>query len=213
MEFAKLYFYFEVIGTIAFAISGTVVGVYKKMDIFGNWVLAIITSVGGGILRDLLLGITPPTSIRYPFSILIASVTAFVFMFLFKYRKKMYKLRYRPFYKKMLIITDSIGLGIFTVVGINVAVMRGHVQNTFLLVLVGVLTGVGGGVMRDVMAGSIPGIFTRNIYAVSSIAGALIYIYSKNLLSYNYRILLGAVSIFLIRIISEKYNLHLPKVR
>ena len=67
MEFAKLYFYFEVIGTIAFAISGTVVGIYKKMDIFGNWVLAIITSVGGGILRDLLLGITPPTSIKYPF--------------------------------------------------------------------------------------------------------------------------------------------------
>lgn len=213
MEFAKLYFYFEVIGTIAFAISGTVVGIYKKMDIFGNWVLAIITSVGGGILRDLLLGITPPTSIKYPFSILIASITAFIFMFLFRFRKKLYKLKYRQLYKKMLIITDAIGLGIFTVVGINVAIMKGHVENTFLLVLVGVLTGVGGGVIRDMMAGSIPGIFTRNIYAVSSIVGALIYIYSRNILSYNYRILFGAFVIFMIRLISEKYDLHLPKVR
>lgn len=212
MEFDKLYFYFEFIGTVAFAISGVIVGIDRKMDVFGNIVLALMTAVGGGILRDLILGITPPSTLKNPFSALVALITAIVFMILFSLKHQLNSDRFLYMYRNLMLFSDSIGLGIFTVIGVNVGIKNGFSDNIVILVLAGTLTGVGGGMVRDMMAGMIPSIFTKNIYAVSCIIGAIIYISILDKINMNYSILIGATLVFIIRVFSEIYKLNLPKI-
>ena len=212
MDFSTLYFILEIIGTISFAISGAVVGIEKKMDILGISVLGIITAVGGGILRDMIIGITPPLSFRDHTNFLVAIGTLVVFIIDYSMLKDKHSDRSKNFYEEILFISDSVGLGIFTVLGINVGI-RSTYNGTFILYLVlGLLTGTGGGIMRDIMAGKIPFVFQKHIYALASLIGGACYILLLKVLDKYSSMLISTGIIILIRYISRKKGLNLPKL-
>ena len=136
----------EIIGTVAFAVSGALVAVEKKMDIFGVAILGLVTATGGGVLRDVILGILPPRTFTNPVYALVALGTALVMFFPVLRRAKG---GYKIFMDKLLLVMDSLGLAIFTVVGMRIAVDAGFQVNYFLLIFVGVVTGVGGGIILN----------------------------------------------------------------
>ncbi len=205
------FFYLEMIGTIAFSASGTIIGIKKKMDVFGNLSLAVITATGGGMIRDMLLGITPPLVLQSQLAFMVAIFTSIIIMIFFSLKEKITFNRFMKLYSKLMLFSDAIGLGIFTVLGIELAIKSGHGNNVLLLLIVGLLTGVGGGVTRDVLAREIPLIFTQHIYAVASLFGGLLYILSSRIIANDgYSAIIGISAVFLSRIIAAKYKLNLP---
>ena len=146
----------EIMGTVAFAASGAMVGIRKRMDIFGVCVLGFVTAVGGGIVRDLVLGITPPNVFQNPSYALVAVITSLVVFATIYVRRDVLDGSFKIVYDKSMLIMDTIGLAIFTVVGVNIGIQQGYVEKVFLLTFAGTITGVGGGLMRDVMAGQPP---------------------------------------------------------
>ena len=203
-----LTFVFELIGTVAFAISGAITGLKKKMDIFGVVILAVVTAVGGGAIRDIVLGNTPPMTFRNPVYALVAVATG-ILTFIPVVRKLAGKTP--KAFDIFLLITDSVGLGIFTVMGIRTAVNAGQGENIFLLVFVGVVTGVGGGLLRDVMAGNTPYIFVKHIYASASLAGAVLCVLLWKPLGATAAMSVSAVVIIIIRFLAARFKWSLPK--
>ena len=164
---------FDLIGTIAFALSGSFVAVSKKMDIFGVNMLAVATACGGGLVRDLIIGNTPPVVFRDPFYAIIAIAVANTVFILIKQQRHLPK-KMAHLYDRTVFWFDTIGLAAFTVDGLMVGVNAGYQENVFLIVFLGFTTGVGGGVLRDVFADQIPDIFRKHIYALASIAGGVV---------------------------------------
>lgn len=203
-----LTFVFEIIGTIAFAISGAITGLKKKMDIFGVVILALVTAVGGGAIRDIVLGNTPPMTFRNPVYALVAIATG-VLTFIPAVRRLAGK---KPkIFDTFLLVTDSVGLGIFTVMGIRTAINAGEKENIFLLVFVGVITGVGGGLLRDMMAGNTPYIFVKHIYASASLVGALVCVALWKPIGATLAMVVSAAVIVTIRFLAAHFKWSLPK--
>jgi len=200
MNLITLLIYFELIGVIAFAVSGALVGVKKELDLFGVIFLSIITAVGGGIFRDILIGNTPPTAFINPISSIMSMVIGFIVFYTHKIIMK---------FNKIILITDALGLSVFTVIGCRTAIVNGA-NNVFVAVVMGLSTGVGGGILRDVFVNNIPYVLKKEIYAIASIIGALCYFYISKVLSDIVSLYLCSAIIFLIRIISIKFNLSLP---
>lgn len=198
----------ELIGTVAFAAAGAMIAVDRGMDIFGVAILGLFTAVGGGAIRDVLLGITPPLSFRDPAYALTAIAVA-VLMF-----QKPLRDRYnshRRIYDTILLVMDSLGLGVFTVVGAQVA-MSMH-SNLYTAVFVGTVTGVGGGVLRDVMAGQTPFVFVKHFYASASLIGALLCGLLWPRAGEVVSMLGGAVTVIALRLLAARYHWSLPKPR
>lgn len=206
-----LIFILEIIGTIAFAASGAMVGVKQKMDVLGVCVLGVITAVGGGMTRDVILGFCPPSVFRNPIYALVATVTSCVVFFMLFFKKSLVRILHTTAYEKAMLVMDSLGLGIFTVVGVNTGLKLGH-ESVFLLVFLGTITGVGGGLLRDVMAGVPPYIFVRHVYACASILGALICVWMQKPFGNTAAMLVGAIVVVLIRYLAAHYHWNLPKV-
>ena len=208
MDFLLLLF--EFFGTLAFAASGALTGIAKKMDIFGILMLAVIVAVGGGIIRDLVLGITPPAVFRDPSYAVLAAGTA-VILCIPAVRRIL--TRHRKRNDTVLLLMDTVGLASFTVVGIQTAYSVSASFSPFLLVFVGVVTGVGGGVLRDVFAGDMPGIFVRQFYASAAILGAVVCVLLWNAAGSLPAMSLGMIVIILLRLAAEKYHwgLYHPK--
>lgn len=203
-----LVFVLELIGTVAFAVSGAIVGIKKQMDLFGVIVLGICTAVGGGIVRDLILGVTPPVTFQNPVYTLTAAAVS-VLMFLPHMRARIG--RHEPVFDRLLLVMDAVGLGVFTVVGVQCAYQQSEDYTLFLLIFVGLITGVGGGVLRDVFSGERPYIFVRHFYACASIIGALICALCWNRLGANAAMLFGAAAIVVLRLLAAYYHWSLPK--
>lgn len=162
---------FDILGTIAFAVSGILVGVLRRMDVFGVFVLSAATAVGGGIIRDILIGRIPPTVFQSSlyFWLIIASIV--VMGMVLRYSDLHLHYRWGKYWRRIYLLCDAIGLGAFTVTGI----LLGYFLYPDLWVLnmtLGVITAVGGGVVRDVLAGLIPGVLRREFYAMASLTGA-----------------------------------------
>ncbi len=205
-------FIMEIVGTIAFASSGAMTGIQKKMDLFGVNVLGVTTAVGGGLIRDLILGLNPPVMFRNPRYALTAVATSTV-LFVFVYaRAGAHTGRHAKMRELLLLIGDTIGLGIFTVVGSHTAITAGYGENRFLLVFVGVMTGVGGGMLRDVMAGNLPYILVKHVYAVASLSGALVYVLLLPYLGGLPCMMAGAAVVMLIRFLAAYYHWNLPRI-
>lgn len=203
---------FDLIGTIAFAISGAFVGIRKEMDIFGVNVLAITTACGGGLMRDLIIGHVPPRMFENPFYVLVAAIVAnvvFLLMFLHSHMPR----RVAPVYDRMLFWFDTLGLAAFTVDGVIVGVDAGFYDNTFLIIFLGFMTGVGGGALRDILANQTPDIFLKHIYAVASIAGGIlmaILFYATD--SQRTAMVGGFLLVLILRVLAAHYRWNLPKV-
>ena len=191
----------EILGTIAFAISGSFAAMQRRLDPFGILIIAFVTSIGGGTVRDLLLGDTPVKWMRdvnYCFLILVTSLLT---MF-FKHGIKKFKIT--------LFLFDSLGLGLFTVLGIQKGIAFG--LSPGICIALGTITGCFGGIIRDTLLNTIPLIFRKEIYATACIVGGMLYF---ALLYFNLKTdvakVLVIAFIFALRIIVVRYKLSLPK--
>lgn len=165
---------FDIMGTVAFAVSGAMLAIEKRMDLFGVIVLALLTAVGGGMVRDVLAGITPPMTLRNITDFMLAIVTAL----LVAWGYSLWSISDRSKQRIMFIynLCDTIGLASFTITGMITGIERA-VGNPYVLpVLLGVITAVGGGVLRDLMAKKMPVVLYKDIYATASLAGAVVAI-------------------------------------
>ena len=198
----------ELIGSFAFSVSGAMTGMRKNMDIFGVCILGLTTAVGGGIIRDLVLGNTPPATFRNPIYATVALVTALV---LFLPQVRRFLLRNQTLYDRILFLMDAAGLGIFTVVGVRFAYAHVPQSTLFLLIFVGVITGAGGGLLRDIMAGDTPYIFVKHVYASASLVGAMACGLLWHHLGEMPSMMIGLSLGVLIRVLSRIFQWSLPK--
>lgn len=163
---------FEILGTVAFAFSGATVGLARGMDVFGIALLSVVTAVGGGILRDVLAGIFPPFALRGPDGIVLALVTAAAVCIGFRYfreprrGRKLVLFAYR--------VSDTAGLAAFTVTGVITAIHSYPGYRYVLPVLLGLITAVGGGILRDVLAQKVPVVLYEDVYAMASVIGGIV---------------------------------------
>ena len=207
-----LFFILELIGTAAFSVAGALAAIRKRLDVFGVLVSSATTALGGGILRDVLLANLPPAMFRdYSYLITAAAVSLVTFLvaWLFKTRFS----RRVPAIESVNNIADAVGLGIFTVVGINTALRAGYADNAFFVIFLGTVTGVGGGMLRDVTINEIPMIFTKRIYAVASLLGGLAYYLLSVTFALPSLLSVGAaiLIVFLLRILASVFRWDLPK--
>ena len=204
----NIVFALEIIGTIAFAISGATLGLEKGMDLMGITILGLTTGVGGGIIRDIIIGQTPPLTFRDP-TYLIISVVVSVIVFTPPVRKWIFS--DSMLYEWLMLIMDSVGLGVFTVLGIKSAYTVSSIHGVILFTFVGMLTGVGGGVLRDMMAGNRPYIFVKHFYASASLIGALTCIALWDRVGTVLAMGIGSGLIVLLRLLAAHYHWSLPK--
>ncbi|RYG03202.1 MAG: trimeric intracellular cation channel family protein [Chitinophagaceae bacterium] len=191
----------EVLGTVSFAISGTFAAVQKRLDPFGVLIIAFVTSIGGGTVRDLLLGDTPVAWMRDVNYCLLILITSILTLF-FKHQIKKFKVT--------LFLFDSLGLGLFTLVGVQKGIVFGLEPG--ICVALGTITGCFGGVIRDTLLNTIPLIFRKEIYATACIAGGILYF---GLLSFDLAAdiakIIVIVFIVTLRILVVRYKLALPR--
>ncbi|TLX71482.1 trimeric intracellular cation channel family protein [Labilibacter sediminis] len=189
-------------GTCAFAISGTLSASEKKLDLFGATFIGFVTAIGGGTIRDLLLGNTPVTwVVGIDYFILILSSIVFTFIF-YKYIIKL---------KHTLFLFDTIGIGVFTIIGIEKALLFGI--NPPLAMVMGLSSAVVGGVIRDTLCNDVPLIFHKEIYATACIVGGVIYLLLSHFnINIYFSQTITILSIIIIRLLAINYNLSLPKI-
>jgi len=203
----------EIIGTIAFALSGSLVAISSAMDVFGVVFLACTTAFGGGILRDILLGINPP-AIFSNFEIFLlamaVAIVTFVIAYIFKQKFTFFKTRIETVNN----IFDAIGLAAFVVIGSEVAFQNGFENNGFIVVFSGMITGVGGGIFRDVLIHTTPYVFKKHVYAIAAIIGGITYFALRKYAdSIQLASLVSMLLIFIIRMLATKYRWSLPKIQ
>jgi len=191
----------EVLGTIAFAISGTFTAMQRKLDPFGVLIIAFVTAIGGGTVRDLLIGDTPVAWMRDMQTCLIVLFTALATMFFKTHVQKL---------KITLFLFDSMGLGLFTMVGILKGITFG--LNPGICIALGTITGCFGGIIRDTLLNTIPLVFRREIYATACILGGLLYYFLIQIDVESVVAKLAVVAfIFVLRIVTVRFKLSLPK--
>jgi uncharacterized membrane protein YeiH len=191
----------EVIGTVAFAAAGALVGVKKRLDIFGVAMLAVTTAVGGGIMRDTLIGNIPPLAFRNPMFIFISlAVAGLVSIYVKQVARQ----------QRLLNFCDALGLGAFTATGASLALSH---DSALLVITVGVVTGTGGGVLRDIFVREIPLVFHTEIYAVAAAIGAACFYGLQKLLPVDMALYLACLITVAIRLLSLYYGINLPRVR
>lgn len=203
-------FVVNIIGTLAFAASGAMIGLNKNMDIFGVCILGLATATGGGVIRDLILGLTPPMAFRDPTYAVLALATSAVF---FSRRVRRVLMHNQRRYDRLLFWMDTLGLGVFSVVGVELAFSRSSRPTFFLLVFIGTLTGVGGGVLRDLLAQEVPYIFVKHIYACASLAGAALCAGLWRYADSMHAMLAGMAAVVVIRVLAAHYHWNLPKAK
>lgn len=200
MELSSTYI-IETLGTISFAISGTFAAMQKRLDPFGVLIIAFVTSIGGGTVRDLLLGDTPVAWMRNVNYCLLILVTSLATIFFKTHIKK---------FKVTLFLFDSLGLGLFTMVGVQKGIVFG--LSPGICVALGTITGCFGGVIRDTLLNTIPLIFRKEIYATACILGGVLYF---ALLYFNLKAdvakIIVIAFIFALRVVVVRYKLALPK--
>ena len=199
--------YLEIIGAAAFAISGAMVAISKDFDMFGIIFTGITTATGGGVIRDIILNRGTPVIFSDPvYCIVAAACSAMLF---FPFVRKLLKNKYA--HDAVFIVADSLGLAIFTAATVLYCINIGE-TNKFLIVFVSVITGVGGGVLRDLFARDTPIIFRKYVYASASIVGALVSVFLADVINKELAVAIGFLVIVAIRIVSAKFKINLPKI-
>lgn len=208
-----IFFAAELIGTAAFSVAGTLVAIRRELDIFGAVVVGTVTAVGGGCIRDILLGQTPPAMFSNPVYACLAAILAII-VFALEYVITARKILESKTYETVINIFDALGLAVFVVVGINAAEKSGHSDNAFLSVCVGVLTGIGGGIIRDLFVGTVPMVLRKQVYALPAIVGGIIYyVMSVNNVNNIVSVIIVIVLIMTVRILAARFRWDLPKIK
>lgn len=212
MEEMNVFFIIEIIGTIAFASSGAMVAIKKELDLLGVIVLGVLTAVGGGMMRDILLGNLPPALFIHSIYAVVAFVTVLILFFLLYFHTRLLEGSSMETYEKIMNVFDAIGLGAFTVTGIDTAVAAGYGKYSFFVIVLGVLTGVGGGVLRDILAGQTPYILKKHFYACASIAGAVLYVILLPRIPEGVAMVISGCLVVAIRLLAAHFRWNLPKI-
>lgn len=196
------YFTIEILGTIAFTISGVLTAMHKRLDAFGIFIIGFVTALGGGTLRDLLLGVGPVVWLRdatYMYVIMITVIFAVFF------REKLKYLR------KSLFLFDTLGIGLYTVVGVEKGVAAGLLP--IMCITLGTITASFGGVIRDILCNEIPIIFRKEVYATACIAGGIFYFILEGFpIREEIVHAIPILVVILIRLLAVRYKLSLPTV-
>lgn len=195
-----IFYGLDILGTAAFAISGTLAAIHKRLDLFGVFIIAFVTAVGGGTLRDILIDRNPVSwmkDLNFVYAIIGATTVAIVF------RNKINYLR------SSLFLFDTIGLGIFTIVGTEIGIQQNF--HPIISIILGTITATFGGVIRDILCNEIPVIFKKEIYASACIAGAItLIILSKFQINTNTNYIITVLIVIVIRLVAVKFKLSLP---
>ncbi|MBR4099855.1 MAG: trimeric intracellular cation channel family protein [Clostridia bacterium] len=203
----------EWIGTISFAVSGSLVAIRHDLDLFGVATVGAITAIGGGIMRDTMIGNTPPKIFYNPLILLVAVITSLiVFLITYFYRKNFKKISEKI--DNINILFDALGLSSFSIAGTEVAFLASLQDNVLLVITLGVITGVGGGILRDVLVNEKPYILTKHIYAVVSILGCCLYYLISVCLNYKvFATVFVMIFTVLIRLLAARFHWKLPKIK
>ncbi|MFV0566245.1 MAG: trimeric intracellular cation channel family protein [Flavobacteriaceae bacterium] len=197
-----MFHFIDILGVVAFSISGVLVAVEKRMDLFGILIIAFVTSIGGGTLRDLLIGNTPVTWMRdisYTYSILAGAVFAIVF------RNKIDYLR------TSLFLFDTIGIGLYTSLGVEKGIEAG--LHPIICIALGTITACFGGVIRDILCNEIPVIFRKEIYATACILGGIVYFLLLKLpISTDLVFIIAGLVVIAARLLAVKFKIKLPSI-
>lgn len=192
----------NVLGTIAFAVSGTAMAMSKRLDIFGILVIAFVTSIGGGTLRDILIGNLPVgwlSSEKLLITILLSSIVTMIF------KKPIDKL------SRTLFLFDALGIGLFTIAGAEIAEAKGF--SPYICVILGTITACFGGVIRDVLLNHVPLIFRKELYAIACLIGGAFYFLFKHMgMPQELSTFICIGIIVSIRTLAVKYNIELPPI-
>lgn len=193
----------EIIGTVAFAVSGALVAIEKKLDYYGIVFLAIITAVGGGLIRDMIINVSLPVALANPVYVIISMATAAVVIVFYKWVRRL---------QTWITLFDAIGLAAFTAIGAETAV-NNHVYTPFVVITLALLTGTGGGILRDVFAQEIPFVFRKEVYAVAAIVGAIAFLAAYSFFRMEPAAYICFGTTLVIRLVSVKWNWHLARVK
>ena len=191
----------DLIGTTVFGVSGVLLGLERRMDIFGMLILAFVTGVGGGTLRDIMIGSVPVfwmNNLTYILMIVISVVITILF-----------KKQFSEHWCKSLMLFDTIGLGVFTIIGIEKALRFG--LSPTIAIILGTMTGSFGGVIRDILANKLPALFHKEIYATACIAGGTVYFLIDDFVNHNLVVFITIMVVISVRLLSVKYRWELPK--
>ena len=192
----------DYLGTFAFAISGIRHAASKRFDWFGAYVVGLVTAIGGGTTRDLFLGVTPFWMVQPSYLI----ITGIALLFVITFGKWIVRLNYTIF------LFDAIGLGLFTVVGIEKALTIGF--EPWIAIMMGMITGSVGGVIRDVLINQVPLILRKDIYAMASIFGGIIYLVLDYFNCHHVATqTVTLVSVIVIRVVAAHYHIGLPTLK
>ncbi|EKF54197.1 hypothetical protein I215_13527 [Galbibacter marinus] len=201
MEFSITIF-LDLLGTFAFAISGLRLASGKRIDWFGAFIIALVTAIGGGTTRDLLLDVRPFWMMNPMYFI----TTGIAFLSAILFKEKLFR------WGSTLFMFDAIGLGLFTVVGISKSLAMG--LPFWVCVMMGTITGTLGGVFRDVLLNKVPLVFTRDIYALACVfGGGVYYLFYKFGFSSDITELMTAITVIVARLIAAKFHLQLPLLK
>lgn len=201
----------EVIGTIAFSLSGSLIAVKGSLDLFGVIFVGCITAVGGGIMRDILMGQFPPNIFSSTIYLAIAAVTS-VLTFIFSYLNRK---SFQDFRRKLEIVNnffDAIGLAAFTVIGVEMAVHAEFSTYPVFAILMGFLTGTGGGMIRDILVDKTPNVLRKQIYAVASLFGGCLFYFIRNCFNETVAVFVSVPIIIVIRMMATRFHWRLPRI-
>lgn len=205
-------FILEIVGTVAFAVSGALVSIKARLDLFGVILLGCITAFGGGIMRDVIIGVNPPAIFSRYYMVLIA-IAVSIIVFIVSYINRDKFIEFKKKIEHINNLFDAIGLGAFTVMGTEVAFSHGLGDKIFLSLTLGLLTGVGGGVIRDVLVNDTPYILKKHVYAIISLTGGILYyLFRRFLAPAIICMVIPVVTIVILRLLAAKYRWSLPKI-
>jgi len=190
----------DILGTFSFAVSGAFLAIQKKLDPFGVLVVSFVTAIGGGTLRDIMIGNLPVSWLRNETATIVIFASAVATMLFGAYLKKL---------KITLFLFDALGLGLFTIIGIDMAIALKF--STGVCIALGTITACFGGVIRDVLLNDVPLLFRKEIYALACIIGGLIYLLFREIkLDTNLSRIICILIIFTIRVLAVRFKISLP---
>ena len=204
--------FLEIVGTVAFSVSGALIAIGAGLDLFGVVFVGCITAFGGGMIRDILLGITPPLIFSNYIIFLIAVISSLIVFTSASLNKEKFNLL-RSKIESINNYFDAVGLAAFSVTGAEMGFSQGYSDNVMLIVVLGMITGVGGGIIRDIIIDTTPYVFKKHVYALASIFGSFLYFFLRRFsISVSLTSVFAMSSVIIIRVLATKYRWSLPKI-
>lgn len=202
----------EVVAIVAFSVPGAAVAIDTGLDIFGVVFIGVITALGGGVLRDLILGIFPPVMFTYKIYVIASAITSLIIFFLALWDKERY-FRNIERVDRIVNVFDAVGIGLFSVTSIQRCFQYGYGDNAFLCIMMAMITCIGGSLLRDLICQRLPAILRKRIYALATIAGGMVYYYMYRYgCDINLSMFCGAATTVVIRLLATRYKWNMPRI-